>query len=860
MITRPQVASYDPFPSSDQLGKRQQYKKTVDAVAISNSNETRAVLRRQDEKNRYDDTVNIFGENIATSTWKSIPVNQTKNTSNKQNSQHFPEQEERYDDDVKLDHHEKEAHARHNSLMCDIDRLRLLNNKHAEKTTRTTKSHEEALKIQDKAHATPLDKRLAALESSSNSMFNEEKQGHETFVEKCKWYHRNSTQYTAKSFIGAIATLNQNGSDENDNARMLDMLKHQNQMAELYLMSVIVKDDPETADCMGIKKNTTLPARCKQIVHIAHEVHRTLNSAPGATKHMKLRGIGRIFSIEICNLRDVFNKWDESQVMRFSRLTKSIAVTGTLPFARAPTAAEIESARVHAESLKEEQRTMILSNFHNNNNSQGGRNGDNDDSDEENKFGDDASSVSSEGESSGSESIGTQESRDRLQTEIQRAHHDTPFMAGGQVMYAPRRPHTKGSRALTAMELDAIPLVTGARDSVEHATSLSSPRRKPHPSWEPHVELEAHPTFGNKYHGHHLHVHHHHHGDEWKEKNGHPSHKKVHKHHHHRHSSHGGGRNSGRRHGHARRHPKTLRECILSHETDVSVLFQAYKTEKLNFPPSWKEAAEKAEKEAQQVQVLRDDKKKDESGSHHNVYEIEAHGKPPSTHRVFQELVVTAKKAMNNTTLKHFKANSYKKVLALNLQQRATSSKRAKRRLDNAAEAETAKHAHLVVTGRRSVARQRMMEKLREEEEMERIRPGRRPTTSFSQAVRIPGFSDIQMAAAKRERQTAHKDKIKGVRTGNESQRSGSAGSASARPASTVPTTSARISGSSGEQRPERPQTSRASSRSSSRASNRHGGVRMSVSVRQREYDLHAQDIMASAKLSSAWNEKTNER
>ena len=116
------------------------------------------------------------------------------------------------------------------------------------------------------------------------------------------------------------------------------------------------------------------------------------------------------------------------------------------------------------------------------------------------------------------------------------------------------------------------------------------------------------------------------------------------------------------------------------------------------------------------------------------------------------------------------------------------------------------------------------------------------------------------MAAAKRERQTAHKDKIKGVRTGNESQRSGSAGSASARPASTVPTTSARISGSSGEQRPERPQTSRASSRSSSRASNRHGGVRMSVSVRQREYDLHAQDIMASAKLSSAWNEKTNER
>ena len=84
----------------------------------------------------------------------------------------------------------------------------------------------------------------------------------------------------------------------------------------------------------------------------------------------------------------------------------------------------------------------------------------------------------------------------------------------------------------------------------------------------------------------------------------------------------------------------------------------------------------------------------------HITDEIEAHGNPPSTHRVFQELVETAKKSMNNATLKHFKANSYKKVLALNLQQRASSSTRAKRRLDNAREAETAKHAQLVVTGK----------------------------------------------------------------------------------------------------------------------------------------------------------------
>jgi hypothetical protein len=210
--------------------------------------------------------------------------------------------------------------------------------------------------------------------------------------------------------------------------------------------------------------------------------------------------------------------------------------------------------------------------------------------------------------------------------EIQRAKHDTPFIAGGKVMYAPRRPHTRGSRALTGMEMDVIPLVTGARDSVEHATSLSSPRRKPHPSWTPHVKLTAHPTFGNKYHGHHLHVHHNNHGHEWKEKNKkfddrHDEHGKIiHKHHHHRHSQghHG-------HHGHKKRHPKTLRECLLSHETDISVLVQAYKTEQLKFPPSWKEAADKAEKEAQQVEILRDNTPVAKPKEQHNVYEIEAH-------------------------------------------------------------------------------------------------------------------------------------------------------------------------------------------------------------------------------------------
>ena len=297
---------------------------------------------------------------------------------------------------------------------------------------------------------------------------------------------------------------------------------------------------------------------------------------------------------------------------------------------------------------------------------------------------------------------------------IQRAVHATPFCAGGKVMYAPRRPHTRGSRALTGMELDVIPLVTGARDSVEHATSLSSPRRKPHPSWEPHVKLEHHPTFGNKYHGHHLHVNHNqganqpHHvaHDNGTDANGHA----IHHHHHHRHRSgpgSGSGNGPGGRKNKHRKHPKTLKECILSHETDVAVLLQAYKTEALKFPPSWKEAADRAEKNAQQVVKLTDDhvvlEKQEERahGSHHNIYDLESHGKPASTHRVYQELMTTATKSMRNKPLKQFKSCSYKKVLAINLHQRSVSVIRNRKIIQQACMNETARNAHLVVQGRR---------------------------------------------------------------------------------------------------------------------------------------------------------------
>ena len=785
MVSRPPSGvRYNPQPSADQLQKRSKYQETVDAVATLNSVETRSILQKQSDAKRFDSSVLVdFAgmNNNQSSNWTSVPIAPPKPTLNSKGGRRSVDPvvidlgferpfSQQSSNAINLDDHHEETMLRHNSLMCTINHLDTINEKFARKSPRPVKSEKEALNHQKKALGTPLDKRIETLQHACESAFNEEmkmkahhadgahddhhSEDDEHIVEYCKWIHRRATQHTMKMFICAIATLNQNGSDQDDNSRMVDLLKHQSEIGELYLIAILIRDNPYHASCMGITKATTLPQRCKHLLKIAHEIHRILVSASGSAKHLKLKDISRIFIKEILDLRDALNTWDEKQVIRFSRLTRSISSTGLMPFTRAPTAAEIKAAQDHQDSLHNDEKNAILRAYKNRDKKK--MNNDNDRSRRYHEGDDDdVSSVSSSGSSSGSESIGTAESRDRLINEIQRAKHDTPFIAGGKVMYAPRRPHTRGSRALTGMEMDVIPLVTGARDSVEHATSLSSPRRKPHPSWTPHVKLTPHPTFGNKYHGHHLHVHHHHHGHDWKEKNKkfddrHDENGKIiHKHHHHRHSSHG---NGGGHHHHKRKHPKTLRECLLSHETDVSVLVQAYKTEQLKFPPSWKEAAEKAEKEAQQVKVLRDEKKTVEETKHHNVYEMEAHGKPPSKHRVYQNLVDTAQRSMKNSALKKFSTGSYKRVLALSINQGKTNSDVKKLALDNACFEGTVEHG-LYIQGLNAVAaRTRLMKYQREQEEQERLRPGRRPKNSaFSKAVRIPSNFDIQKAKKKRE-------------------------------------------------------------------------------------------------------------
>jgi hypothetical protein len=429
--------------------------------------------------------------------------------------------------------------------------------------------------------------------------------------------------------------------------------------------------------------------------------------------------------------------------------------THAVPFTVAPTPLQIQAAIDHQEAKRREKENSMSTAFHMKASRLGGRREVEDDASSQSSYSNDGEeSVSSVGSgSTGGASSGTERSRNRLVTQLRRAHHDTPFMAGGRVFYAPRRPHTRGSRNLTGMELEVMPLVTGARESVEHATSLESPRRAAHPSWTPHVELEPHPTFGKKYHGHHLHVHHH--------EGGHGGHKSgkdpgeddddphAHKHHHHHHKHHHHHHHHGKG-GHKRGRPKTLKECILSHETDVKVLSEAYRAEAMKFPPSWKQAADEAAAAAQQVIVHKTETKapvvevQRAHGSHHNVYATEAHGKPPGTHRNLQNLVIQAKKSANNKTLARFKARSYKKVLALQIQKQSAAQLAERKRMNRKCQDLTAKHAELIVMGRRSQARRDQQSRQTARELQEFLREGRRPTTSFSKPIVQPGFPSAQ--------------------------------------------------------------------------------------------------------------------
>jgi len=182
----------------------------------------------------------------------------------------------------------------------------------------------------------PEESYVASLHDKSEAAFNEENKmkshGHD-FIEHCKWMHRRAVQHTFKNLVIAVATLNQNGADPDDNHRMVEVLKHQAEFAEMYAIAVILRDCPDMAERMGLPTCSTratndVPGLATRTLNMSHEVHRVLCSGAGSHKLLKLKELVRDFVLELCQFRDEFNKWDEKQVLRFARLTKSISVTG----------------------------------------------------------------------------------------------------------------------------------------------------------------------------------------------------------------------------------------------------------------------------------------------------------------------------------------------------------------------------------------------------------------------------------------------------------------------------------------------------------------------------------------------------
>ena len=334
--------SWESSPSDDQMRHRAAYQRTVEDIATHNARETRNVMKRQQNLQRYDASVLIFeDEQENASDWTSVPV-ETKDPQFEALGFEKPENRSEEDrlhpdnnDGVDLRAHYGNANDAHEALSAHIEELRAINEKHAPKSPRVVRSHEDATKQRKKHLATPLDKRIEGLKEKIEAAFNEENKikshGHD-FIEHCKWMHRRAVQHTFKNLVIAVSTLNQ-GSGNGDNQRMVDLLKHQAEYAELYCAAVIIRDCPDMADRMGLPTCSTratnnIPALAKNSLAYSHEIHRVLCSGSGSFKVLKLKDLVREFVLEFTLLREEFNTWDEQQVLRFSRLTKSISVTG----------------------------------------------------------------------------------------------------------------------------------------------------------------------------------------------------------------------------------------------------------------------------------------------------------------------------------------------------------------------------------------------------------------------------------------------------------------------------------------------------------------------------------------------------
>lgn len=503
----------------------------------------------------------------------------------------------------------------------EIRKLEKLNEKHGRLTNYDVRDEHVAKKAKENASKVSKDHRLLSLVQTCERLFNEEKKmcGHgDNFWEWSKWVLRKGVVHISKTFISCVAVYNSelDHKHEHDNHRMVKILQHIEEVGELLLLSIMIRYRPDEMKACKLDKN--LMKQGYDLCEFTHLIHKTCTMQAGQTRTRKLHSQARRFCKMILQFQSDFNNWDKAQAFKMFNLIRHVIQSGSLPFQVAPSAGLIRA-------VKEEKK--IAAGSKNDPFDEGN------DSDEEvdtlglngKSSADKKDDVSSKSSWTGTvtESENSESSWASLQRrELRRAHHDTPFIAGGRVYRHPRASRTRGGRPLTRMELETIPLVTGAREAPEPGTFMDSPKRMPHHKWKPHQKMKPHRTHGTAYHNSQFGVAHpEHHGDHDENPNirgkddffyDDGESVQGHKHHHHH------------KHQEKRARPPSLRECIQNHILDHKTLREAYLMRKVVVPESWKEkqavhkhTAEGILKRAQAVHI--------HEHQQHNVYKVEDH-------------------------------------------------------------------------------------------------------------------------------------------------------------------------------------------------------------------------------------------
>ena len=542
-----------------------------------------------------------------------------------------------------------------------IQELEKLNEKHRRRSDYSVQDTGQSKQIIEKATNVSKDHRELSLIQTSERMFNEEKKmfAHGgNFHEWSKWMLRKSVVHMSKSFLSCIAVINSETEVSHAQHRMVKMLSHLEELAELLLLCFLIRDRPDEMKACGIgSHHNNLRNKAMAITKKFDLIHRICTMQNGQTRTRKLHVHSKIFNKLIVHFKRDFNAWDEQQSIRMLNLMRYVQQVGALPFKVAPSAGLI---RV----VKEERR---LSNTMSQNNApeDGGEdvNGGGSSLEADNIA--DAESKST-WTGTRTESTDSESSWESIQRrEIKRAFHPNRFTAGGKVIRYPRAPRTRGGRPYTNMELGAIPLVTGAREAPEAGTFMDSPKKAPHPSWEPHVKMEVHKTHGTAYHSHGYGV-------------KHPKHHKDHGHaadqEYALHQVNKGGKEGEHHHHHHHKHheerdiPMSLKECIQNHVMDPVALKNAYLMRKVKVPESWKHkkaeikhTAEGILKRAQAIHV--------HEHKAHNVYTVEEHHaqRPPNGRDRKQAILKLARERSENHPMNELDTMAYRHKFVTNV-------------------------------------------------------------------------------------------------------------------------------------------------------------------------------------------------